>query len=361
LDPVTSVESRCFRYCKGWKSLTQPHRYFHMNNDADHRVDSHFQEMNDQPWVEIVPAHALITHLIARDEGGITLAADLDPMTEPFLRDHRMNGIALLPGVMGIEGFCTAAKIAATMRSNAGSGWHVSQVEDVQFLLPVKFYRDQSRRIQWVVNMEEQGDRLLAQVRLEATMTRYGRTPETNVHFTGKVILERENHVHTSPALDFSRWNPGLTALSGDEIYRLFFHGPAFRVLESAQKLEDGILAKLNPHLPALTAKECHLINNPVWVELCLQAAGICEIGRAGLLALPKAIESLKLLATAPEDIELYAKVTQNEDVDGRMRHDMRLIDISGNVYLEIVNYQTQTLPYVIEDERLRVIQDWFK
>ena len=61
----------------------------------------------------------------------------LDPVGQPFLNDHRIDGTAVLPGVMGIEAFAEAASLLAP------EGWHVDAVEDVDFLVPVKFYRDE--------------------------------------------------------------------------------------------------------------------------------------------------------------------------------------------------------------------------
>ena len=41
---------------------------------------------------------------------------------------------------MGIEAFAEAARLLAP-------GWHVAAVEDVDFLAPVKFYRDEPRTL----------------------------------------------------------------------------------------------------------------------------------------------------------------------------------------------------------------------
>ena len=71
---------------------------------------------------------------------GLTAEVELDPTVQPFLNDHRIDGTAVLPGVMGLEGFAELASLLLP-------GWSVSGIEDVRFLEPVKFYRDEPRTL----------------------------------------------------------------------------------------------------------------------------------------------------------------------------------------------------------------------
>ena len=58
----------------------------------------------------------------------------------PFLDDHRIDGTAVLPGVMGVEAFAEAAAALVP-------GYRAAAIEDVDFLAPFKFYRDEPRVI----------------------------------------------------------------------------------------------------------------------------------------------------------------------------------------------------------------------
>ena len=69
---------------------------------------------------------------------GLAVETTLDAR-QPFLADHRIDGTPVLPGVMGIEAFAELATLLVP-------GWHVQEVEDVRFLAPFKFYRDEPRR-----------------------------------------------------------------------------------------------------------------------------------------------------------------------------------------------------------------------
>ena len=71
---------------------------------------------------------------------GLTIETVLDPAAQPFLHDHQIEGTPVLPGVMGVEAFAEAA--LALM-----PGWHVEAIEDVNFLAPFKFYKNEPRTI----------------------------------------------------------------------------------------------------------------------------------------------------------------------------------------------------------------------
>ena len=71
---------------------------------------------------------------------GLTVQITLDPAAQPFLNDHRIDATAVLPGVMGMEAFAELASLAAP-------GLRIAGIEQMEFLAPVKFYRDQPRTL----------------------------------------------------------------------------------------------------------------------------------------------------------------------------------------------------------------------
>jgi NAD(P)-dependent dehydrogenase (short-subunit alcohol dehydrogenase family) len=62
---------------------------------------------------------------------GLTMETTLDPKLQPFLYDHQIDGIPVLPGVMGIEAFAEAALCLHP-------GWYIESIEEVNFLAPVQ-------------------------------------------------------------------------------------------------------------------------------------------------------------------------------------------------------------------------------
>ena len=307
------------------------------------------------------PVHTLLTRAVGLNLAeGVVLEAELNPVQEPFLRDHALNGIPLLPGVMGIEGLTTAARQAASVLASETGGFKVTRVEDIQFLSAVKFYRGQSRKITWKANVVRCAEGLVAEVKLESLRELYGREPEKIIHFTGKVFLEAvedevEEPVHSAPY-----WN-GSGTLAAEEIYKLYFHGPAFQVLEGVQKSGKEILGKLSANQLALTSVGHSLSTAPVLVELCLQTAGVWEIGTTGTLALPRSIGWFKLFRAEPHGEELFAVVTPTSAEDGRPHFHALVVDKAGRVYLELYDYRTEALSYSVEKNLMGPVEAWLK
>ena len=92
---------------------------------------------------------------------GLVVRTTLDPTEQPFLDDHRIDGTPVLPGVMGMEAFAEVARLLVPQ-------WQVVAVEDVDFLTPVKFYRDEPRTVTITAALRPDGADLVADCRLEA-------------------------------------------------------------------------------------------------------------------------------------------------------------------------------------------------
>jgi hypothetical protein len=90
---------------------------------------------------------------------GYTIETTLDPNEQPFLFDHQIEGTPVLPGVMGIEAFAEAALCLLPE-------WHVEAIEDVNFLAPFKFYRNEPRAMRIEARIHPVGNRMLAECRL---------------------------------------------------------------------------------------------------------------------------------------------------------------------------------------------------
>ncbi len=91
------------------------------------------------------PIHAMLSHVTGFDlNQGLTLEAELDPKAQPFLYDHTLKGIPVLPGVMGIEGFSVAAKHIGSVLASGNAGLEVDRLEDIHFLAAFKFYRQRA-------------------------------------------------------------------------------------------------------------------------------------------------------------------------------------------------------------------------
>ena len=115
---------------------------------------------------------------------GLVVRTTLDPVAQPFLDHHRIDGTPVLPGVMGMEAFAEVARLLAPDR-------HVVAVEDVDFRAPLKFYRDEPRTLTITALLRPDGDDLVAECRLSAERRLPGsEQPQQTLHFTGSVRLD---------------------------------------------------------------------------------------------------------------------------------------------------------------------------
>ena len=184
---------------------------------------------------------------------------------------------------MGIEAFAELATLLVP-------GWHVQAVEDVRFLAPFKFYRDEPRRARSRRCFAPDGDGLVAECRLagQPNAARAGRAAGDDA-LHGARPTRPHGTAGRAPRPAAAADGIGVAA---DDIYRIYFHGPAYRVLERVWRDGDrvvGLMADPLPpdHLPA----ECPTRLAPRLIELCFQTAGIAEIARTGRMGLPERID----------------------------------------------------------------------
>jgi hypothetical protein len=102
---------------------------------------------------------------------------------------------------------------------------HVVGLENLRFLAPMKYYRNEPRaaivRARAVL-----GEHGLVRVHttLSLVQTILGREPEVKLHFSGVVVLA-PSALENQYVQAFNRTQPEIER---EAIYRVFFHGPAF-------------------------------------------------------------------------------------------------------------------------------------
>jgi hypothetical protein len=294
----------------------------------------------DVAALDVSAAGPMVGEVVADSvHDGLVVKTTLDPKQQPFLNDHRIDGIPVLPGVMGIESFVEVAKVLAP-------SLHVAGVENVTFAAPLKFYRDEPRTLTITALLRPEGDDLVADCRLSAERLLPGSdVPQVTVHFTGSVRLTDaapEQQSHDVPQLEGASIGPDL-------VYRFYFHGPAYQVVGSAWRSNGAAVARFADDLPDNhVPDQPHTVAGPRLVELCFQAAGLWEAGTTGRLALPLHVDRLQLIgdpatATAP----VFA-VASPSDGDG---FDCSVIDDSGRVLLRLEGYSTVSMPGALSDD----------
>ena len=278
--------------------------------------------------------------------GGLTVETVLDPSAQPFLRDHQIDGTPVLPGVMGLEGFTEIATLAAP-------GWYVVGIEDVEFLAPFKFYRNEPRAVTLTALLRAEAAQVVAECRLSGARQLAGQAaPQVTTHFTARVRLARTRPADARTAAPAKATG---AAAESPQVYRIYFHGPAYQVLRRVWREGDHVVGELAAPLPANhIPPEQPICIAPRLIELCFQTAGIWEMGTTGRLALPQRIAAVEALALpAGETVPTFAVVTP-KDGDG---FDAEVVAGDGRVILRLRGYRTVVLPDLVAAEKLVPVQ----
>jgi acyl transferase domain-containing protein/NAD(P)-dependent dehydrogenase (short-subunit alcohol dehydrogenase family)/acyl carrier protein len=273
---------------------------------------------------------------------GLSAELELDPKVEPFLYDHAIDGIPVLPGVVGIETFAEAAWLLAPNH-------HVTAIENLRFLAPMKYYRNEARvaivRARPVLSSD---GRIRVAATLSSVQAIVGRDPEEKLHFSGVVVLE------SSPAetRHVQAMNRAAPEIGRDAIYRVYFHGPAYRVLDRVEAAgPNQVIGCMAGQLPDDTTSANHVsLVGPRLIELCFQTAGVWEIGKTGQLALPARVDRVIIREPAAGAGPLVAEVVANATDDG-LAFGARVRDGEGKVHVELEGYRTSRMPNNLPEE----------
>jgi hypothetical protein len=267
--------------------------------------------------------------------GGLVVETRLDPGEQPFLFDHQIDGVPVLPGVMGIEAF---AQVASVLCPDGV----VTGVRDVEFLLPFKFHRMKPSTLHLTaVGRPATGDTVRVDVRLSSRLQATPAMPvQERLHFRASVVVERA--APAAKAVAFRA--PTQVTIDDRAIYRVYFHGPAYQVLAGVRIEDRRAIGIMRRDLPpnARDAGAAELVA-PRLIELCFQTAGMYDLAERDLFGLPARLDSLRVFRAAEgTGTQLFAEARTRSDDDA---FDACVVDADGNVCLELSGYRTVALP----------------
>ncbi len=280
---------------------------------------------------------------------GLTAEVDLDPAVQPFLDHHRIDGTAVLPGVMGIEGFAELAGLLLP-------GWSVTAIEHVAFREPVKFYRNEPRTLRLSAVLLDAGDQARAEVVADCRLSaeRHLATssePVVTEHFVARVRLRagapdgEDGDAAPEPAAD---------AVAAEDLYQVYFHGPAYQVLGKAWPTEGGVAGLLSADLPDDHVPAEHALSaRPRLIELCFQTAGLLGLATDGVLGLPHSIDRVIFPAYAGAGRSERGGLVAIATPRGDNVFDARVVDPEGRIALRLQGYRTVAFPVTVQPERL--------
>jgi len=288
---------------------------------------------------------ALFSEIVGWSVGrGLTVEATLDPTEQPFLHDHQIDGTPVLPGVMGVEAFTEAALLLHPER-------RVAAIENVAFLAPFKFYRSEPRQLTVTCQFTTDGDDLLARCTLLGRRLLPNQVePEVKAHFAATVRLAR------SPAELDPVAVPAMIAPTAEakDVYRIYFHGPAYQVLDEAWANDGAIVGRLARDLPAAVHPEDRaLVTAPRLLELAFHTVGVMEIGTTATLGLPMQFGRVVFAGDCHEATEPIFAVARAGDGGWTAT----VVDATGRALVELSDYRTIALPTSLEEELVAPLQ----
>jgi NAD(P)-dependent dehydrogenase (short-subunit alcohol dehydrogenase family) len=269
---------------------------------------------------------------------GLHLEVEFDPASEPYLDHHRIEGTAVVPGVMAVESFSEAVRL---IYPNPG----ILSVEALSFEAPLKLYRDEPRRASLYLVPTWIKHETVFQVRMETTRELKGGRSQTICHYRAHIQVHGRQE---SPArmLSPARENKDMT-IKKQAIYDFFFHGPSFQVLEQANTADDGSLAG---HLdsdcknPAMS-KPSKMTSSPMLTELAFQTAGLLEARNHDRLGLPAGVEKLSIHNPQPGDPGKIVAWVVDKSHNDEGRYSAKVVDERGYILVELDGYRTSSLP----------------
>jgi malonyl CoA-acyl carrier protein transacylase len=251
-----------------------------------------------------------------------TFTRVLDVQQDTGLQDHRIEGTAVLPGVLGMEMLLQAATRVL--------GEPVRHLHSVKFASPVKLFHDAPTTVQvQVQRLSEGGLRLQLQSLFVAATGRQ----VWRQNFTAAVAAQTPPWpTDPVPSLEM----PCEPSMGRDDIYKRYFHGPSFQVIEQVQTLgengADGVPVPLGGDwLAGLPQPQS--LSQPLLCEAALQVAGLWEMVECGRLSLPAGIESIWFgPPAAPSALQLQAR-RRSVDAKGCL-FDVTCSDATGRLHM---------------------------
>ncbi|MHA1853690.1 MAG: SDR family NAD(P)-dependent oxidoreductase [Candidatus Heimdallarchaeaceae archaeon] len=234
----------------------------------------------------------------------------LDLNTDLYLNDHKISGIPIFPAVMGIELFAELFALSHGQKPNL--------FINTEFNFAVKI-KDKAKDTITSYNLDEH----------KFVLSTKAKNNLLKEHFTAEVYFDPNQKLNIVQVP-----KNVIPLLDDSKIYRLFFHGPSFKVLKTLLSItNDSTLTEVRiPDLPVFNIDKCQTLTSPRGLEACLQTAALHALIKFNIFALPSKIKKLSIYNL------LEPKYSIAEFVDRDQTHvyyNVKLIDEKGTIIAE--------------------------
>ncbi len=159
-------------------------------------------------------------------------------------------------------------------------------------------------------------------------------------HFAAKTLGDFESGYLGMPKAQPSSAKPLATK---EEIYKIYFHGPSFQVLDSVLSVDDKTVFAVyrRPSAPLWPNGAKPLCAYPLLVEAAFQACGYRDLHIDKRMGLPDFIGKLLVSPGGEPPETLYIScVFKGHGKDGKTAYDACVYDKDGRLWVELQDYR---------------------
>lgn len=218
--------------------------------------------------------------------GGIKVARVLGLGTDPWLGEHRIGGVPVLP-------LACATELCAEAAAFIWDDWQVTALSDLRALAGLRLEDDADRAVELLGMGSEHADAtgFFARVELRGTGEKARAHYRASVQMLPKGASVPVDEEALAVAWELLRFKPAPHAWSAREIYRdKLFHGPSFQLMKAVEGMDSrGLAIAVSDSRPGSFGPDGWFFD-PGLLDTAAQLAWVWSLAERGAPALPNAI-----------------------------------------------------------------------
>ena len=287
---------------------------------------------------DLVRRAAIVDTIYELHEGASLLAtANFDPTVEPFLLEHRHQGVPILPAVIGIEAMAEAATILAA------DGRQVVGLQKMTIHQGLRFHTDMAQQARIVARVGGAG----VETQLQADFCdRQHRLVEAH-RLQMDAVIELANEFPALPKTDLGPQPTSWTAHKYVEDWRTMkfpeearvYHGYPFRALQDYALVDDGLWARLVVPAAAQVAGERPAGNwllPSATLDAGLLGADLLVWNTLHTADLPHGFERVRFARRLREGEPLTLRVWLRHHSERKICVDFVMVDATGSTVVQV-------------------------
>jgi acyl transferase domain-containing protein/acyl carrier protein len=275
----------------------------------------------------------------------------IGPTLMAYLRDHRVQDVAVLPAAASIEMALAAA--AEVFESTD------VELRDVAFLRPIALEHESATAIRLELSVEP-GARAAFAIFLDGAD--HGAVREPVPHVRGMLQIGRDE---TNPSVNLEPIHEVCAeSVLGEDYYRFLAragltYGPAFRGIQMVQRGDGEALGTIVAPDLAEADSERYLIH-PALLDACLQVLPAATAGELDETAaidtyVPINVKRVCFAGAQASRLLSHARTSAEETGPDQMTGDVTIVDTAGRVVLAVEGFAAAR----IDRPGLRRVEDW--